>query len=115
VVALSSAGSSLGNGAVSACKQAISRVSRLGPPISHGHPYEGLAEWLRDFTAGAATYRDLSSTLMMNLMDTNSPFHASCVAMRESGGRLLKRAQRTGRVRKDVNSTDLFALVGAIA
>ena len=47
--------------------------------------------------------------------DSGSALHASCVAMRAAGTRLLTRAQGEGSARADIDGTDLFALVGALA
>ncbi|ARX89337.1 TetR family transcriptional regulator [Streptomyces alboflavus] len=47
--------------------------------------------------------------------DPASALHASCVAMRAAGTRLLTRAQAVGAARADIDGTDLFALVGALA
>lgn len=78
-------------------------------------PHEALAAWLRAFTVQAAAYQDLSATLMDTLDDEASPLHASCAAMREAVGRLLRDAQDSGRVRPDVDGLDLFSLVNAVA
>ncbi|MEV0971626.1 TetR/AcrR family transcriptional regulator [Microtetraspora glauca] len=78
-------------------------------------PEEALMEWLRDFTAGSTAYRGLAASMMTTLSDESSPLHASCLAMREAGARLLKRAQDAGRIRADVDGTDLFALVNAVS
>ena len=47
--------------------------------------------------------------------DAQSALHASCVAMRASGTRLLVRAQAEGMARTDLDGTDLFALAGSLA
>jgi hypothetical protein len=50
--------------------------------------------------------------------DTDSALHASCVTLvtlRTAGARLLARAQAAGRARTDMDGTDLFALVAALA
>nr|CEL20612.1 Transcriptional regulator, TetR family [Kibdelosporangium sp. MJ126-NF4]CTQ89523.1 Transcriptional regulator, TetR family [Kibdelosporangium sp. MJ126-NF4] len=49
------------------------------------------------------------------IADPESALHASCVAMRAAGTRLLTRAQAAGLARTDIDGTDLFALVGALA
>src|ERR1700730_3745355 len=71
-------------------------------------------EWLRDVIAGAHVSRVRPSSLMATLGDERSALHASCLAMREAGARLLKRAQDSGHIRPDVDGTDLFALIGAV-
>ena len=47
--------------------------------------------------------------------DTQSALHASCVAMRAAGTRLLAGAQAEGAARTDIDGTDLFALAGSLA
>lgn len=41
--------------------------------------------------------------------------HGSCVTMRAAGARLLIRGQDAGMARSDLDGTDLFALVAALA
>jgi hypothetical protein len=47
--------------------------------------------------------------------DPESALHASCVALRAAGARLLTRAQAAGMARTDIDGVDLFALVEALA
>ncbi|KIF77403.1 TetR family transcriptional regulator [Streptomyces sp. 150FB] len=75
---------------------------------------EAMAEWLRDFVANSNTYRGLPASMMATLADEDSSLHASCLAMREAAGGLLKRAQKSGDIRPDIDATDLFALVNAV-
>jgi AcrR family transcriptional regulator len=75
---------------------------------------EALTEWLREFLAGGTTYRGLAASMMATISDEQSPLHASCLAMREAGARLLERAQESGHIRPDVDRMDLFALISAI-
>ena len=49
------------------------------------------------------------------IADEESPLHASCISMRAAGAKLLARAQEAGLARNDLEGTDLFALVGALA
>ncbi|MGW4854387.1 TetR/AcrR family transcriptional regulator [Streptomyces sp. NPDC004288] len=74
-----------------------------------------LADWLGGFTERAGAFRGLPASLMATLGDPESALHASCLAMREAGGRLLWAAQETGRIRSDVDGTDLFALANALS
>jgi AcrR family transcriptional regulator len=77
-------------------------------------PLDALAEWLHEFTIGATTYRGLAASMVATLSDENSSLYASCHAMREAGGRLLRHAQDAGQIRPDVDGTDLFALASAV-
>ncbi|MER5279650.1 TetR/AcrR family transcriptional regulator [Streptomyces sp. NPDC002809] len=78
-------------------------------------PEQALAEWLGEFTLRAGAFRGLPASLMATLGDEDSALHASCLAMRTACGRLLRAAQETGRIRPDVDGTDLFALVNALS
>jgi AcrR family transcriptional regulator len=78
-------------------------------------PDEALVAWLRDVVPGARTYRGVVELMMAALADKRSALHASCAAMRAAGTRLLLRAQAEGTARTDIDGTDLFALVGALA
>ncbi|GAA4561222.1 TetR/AcrR family transcriptional regulator [Planotetraspora kaengkrachanensis] len=78
-------------------------------------PEDALASWLRDCVAYAHEYRGVTTLMMAAIEDTESALHASCVTMRAAGTRLLARAQAAGTARTDIDGTDLFALVGALA
>ena len=78
-------------------------------------PGEALVSWLRDCVACAHEYRGVVALMMAAIDDTGSALHASCAAMRAAGTRLLTRAQAAGMARTDLDGTDLFALVGALA
>ncbi|TDD81393.1 TetR/AcrR family transcriptional regulator [Actinomadura rubrisoli] len=90
-------------------------AARAGTLEATRPPAEALEEWLREFAAGAATYRGLAASMIATLEDDASSLHASCMAMREAGARLLARAQEAGHIRPDVDGTDLFALFSAVA
>ncbi len=78
-------------------------------------PEDALVTWFRDCVAGAHAYRGVTTAMMAAIEDSDSELHASCVGMRAAGTRLLIRAQAAGRARSDLDGTDLFALVGALA
>jgi len=80
-----------------------------------GPPDEALRAWLRDFTLRATAHHGLSASLTEALNDESSPLHASCLAMRRAGARLLEDAQRAGHVRPDVDGLDLFSLAAAVS
>ncbi|MEV0232905.1 TetR family transcriptional regulator [Nonomuraea sp. NPDC050786] len=88
------------------------RAEALG---ESGSPYEALVEFLRDLIGGAGAYRGLAGSMMATISDEQSPLHASCMAMRSAAGRLLERAQAEGRIRADIDGTDLFALANALS
>jgi hypothetical protein len=53
--------------------------------------------------------------VMAAIEDTDSALHTSCVRMRAAGTQLLTRAQAAGVARTDLDGTDLFALIAALA
>lgn len=79
------------------------------------HASVALRVWLRDFVRDAHAYRDVSALMIAAIEDEDSALHDSCVTMRAAGARLLANAQAVGAARPDVDGTDLFALVGALA
>jgi AcrR family transcriptional regulator len=78
-------------------------------------PEDALVSWLRDCVACAHEYRGVVALMMAAIEDPESALHTSCVTMRAAGTRLLARAQAAGMARTDIDGTDLFALVGALA
>lgn len=78
-------------------------------------PEDALVSWLRDCVAITHEYRGVGALLTTALEDTESALHASCVALHDAGERLLERAQAAGITRADIDGTDLFALVAALA
>lgn len=78
-------------------------------------PEDALVTWLRDCVACTREYRGVVALMTAALEDTESALHASCVTMRAAGTRLLVRTQDTGKARTDIDGTDLFALVAALA
>jgi AcrR family transcriptional regulator len=78
-------------------------------------PRAALVSWLREFVGFATEYRGVTEMMVAAIEAPESALHASCVAMRAAGTRLLVRAQEAGAARSDVDGTDLFALVGALA
>lgn len=74
-----------------------------------------LLTWLREAVAMAHNYSGAIASMVAAIADEESALHASCVTMRAAGTRLLARAQAEGTARSDMDGTDLFALVGALA
>jgi AcrR family transcriptional regulator len=74
-----------------------------------------LVTWLRDFVSNAHHFRGAIESMVAAIDDPDSALHASCVGMRAAGARLLVRAQAAGEARTDIDSTDLYALGGALA
>lgn len=78
-------------------------------------PDDALLMWLRDCVAATMQIRGVTPLMLTAMEDPDSALHASCVTMRTAGARLLTRAQEKGSARKDLDGSDLFALVGAMA
>lgn len=76
---------------------------------------DALVLWLREFVACADEYRGVVASMVAAIEDPGSALHASCVAMRASGARLLANAQGEGVARADIDGADLYALGGALA
>jgi AcrR family transcriptional regulator len=76
---------------------------------------DALVSWLHDIVSCNRAYHGIVVSLMAAIADPKSALHASCVAMRTAGTRLLTRAQAEGMARTDIDGADLFALVGALA
>ncbi|GAA1137075.1 TetR/AcrR family transcriptional regulator [Streptomyces javensis] len=80
-----------------------------------GSPEDALVSWLRDCVAWTTEYRGVTVLMAAAIEDTESALHASCVTLRAAGTRLLTRAQDAGTARTDIDGTDLFALIAALA
>jgi AcrR family transcriptional regulator len=80
-----------------------------------GTPEDALISWLRDSVALTHEYRGVAALLTAAMEDTESALNASCVALHEAGTRALERAHAAGIARADIDGTDLFALVAALA
>lgn len=62
----------------------------------------------------ARSLRGVIAVMVAAIEQPDCALHASCVTMKASGTRLLKRAQADGLARDDMDGADLFALVGAL-
>jgi AcrR family transcriptional regulator len=90
-------------------------TARAGELDGSPSPDEALVAWLHEAVAVAHTYRGAIDSMVAAIADPESALHASCHAMRAAGTRLLVRAQEQGLARADIDGTDLFALLGALA
>ncbi|MER6000182.1 helix-turn-helix domain-containing protein [Nonomuraea angiospora] len=97
-------------------RQSFDRLAARAQALGESEaPYEALVAFLEDLIGGAAAYRGLAASMMATINDEESPLHASCAAMRSAAGHLLERAQAAGRIRADVDGTDVFALANALS
>ncbi|MFF1744061.1 TetR/AcrR family transcriptional regulator [Streptomyces mirabilis] len=90
-------------------------TARAGELETSSSPEDALVTWLRDCVAWTTEYRGVTVLMAAAIEDTESALHASCVTLRAAGARLLARAQAAGIARTDIDGTDLFALVAALA
>jgi AcrR family transcriptional regulator len=90
-------------------------AARAGELETSNSPEDALVSWLRDCVAWTTEYRGVTVLMAAAIEDTESALHASCVTLRAAGARLLARAQAAGTARTDIDGTDLFALVAALA
>ncbi|MTD54281.1 TetR/AcrR family transcriptional regulator [Amycolatopsis pithecellobii] len=78
-------------------------------------PQEALMVWLREFVASTTENHGVVTSMVKAIEEPESELHASCVALKAAGARLLTRAQAADAARSDVDGADLFALVSALA
>ncbi|MFE2180822.1 TetR/AcrR family transcriptional regulator [Streptomyces sp. NPDC059455] len=90
-------------------------TARAGELETSSSPEDALVSWLRDCVAWTTEYRGVTVLMAAAIEDTESALHASCVTLRAAGTRLLTRAQDAGVARTDIDGTDLFALIAALA
>jgi AcrR family transcriptional regulator len=91
-------------------------LARRAAELEHVEPSDtALVAWLREIVAVAHRYSGAIKLMVAAIEDEGSALHASCVAMKAAGTRLLTRAQAKGTARDDLDGADLFALVGALS
>ncbi|MGW4979592.1 TetR/AcrR family transcriptional regulator [Streptomyces mirabilis] len=90
-------------------------TAKAGELETSSSPEDALVSWLRDCVAWTTEYQGVTELMAAAIEDTESALHASCVTLRAAGTRLLTRAQAAGKARSDIDGTDLFALVAALA
>lgn len=78
-------------------------------------PGEALILWAMETVGITRDYSGAIDLMVAAIAEPESALHASCVTMKAAGTRLLIRAQEAGEVRGDLNGTDLFALISALA
>jgi AcrR family transcriptional regulator len=77
---------------------------------------KALVTWLRAVVTHATAYQGLAGSLMTALHEGNSALAGNCHKMiYDAGGRLLERAQATGKIRADVELGDILKLANGIA
>ena len=77
-------------------------------------PEEALAEWMRGLADYLATKRGLSAALMSTLDKSSEIFVSTHKAIKEAASTLLDAAIATGKIRADVNVSDILKLVNGV-
>lgn len=80
-----------------------------------GSAQDALIAWFRECVVFSRTFRGVTTMMVAAIEEPESALHASCVTMKAAGTQLLTRAQAEGTARDDVDGTDLFALISALA
>ena len=78
-------------------------------------PDEALVSWFREGVAFTHSYSGVCDLMASAHADPDSALHASSIALRAAGARLLLRAQAEGTARADMDGVDLFALMSGLA
>jgi AcrR family transcriptional regulator len=76
---------------------------------------DALVIWIRETIAFTHSHQGVITPMVAAIEDPNSALHASCVALKSAGAALLARARADGKAASDINGTDLFALIAALA
>lgn len=74
-----------------------------------------LLAWLRELATQSALYRGLTATLVAAIRDEGSALHASCRGLHDGGRALFERARADGRIRADVDASDVFSAAYSFA
>ncbi|WP_261565121.1 TetR/AcrR family transcriptional regulator [Frankia gtarii] len=78
-------------------------------------PLDALRSWMSQAIQHFSTFRGLVGILTRSMYDAGTPSHAACAAMHDSGARLLRSAQATGKIRADLTPDELFDLLSGAA
>ncbi|MFT7722983.1 MAG: helix-turn-helix domain-containing protein [Roseateles sp.] len=71
--------------------------------------------WLRETVAFTHENRGVIAPMVSAIEDHDCALHASCVTLRAAGAALLARAQADGNARADLDGSELFDLIAALA
>lgn len=77
-------------------------------------PWEALLEWIGEYEEIGAEYRGMSARLSAALLEDGSPVGELCAPMKAAFDVLFRRAQQLARVRRDISSADVLAIVAAL-
>ena len=92
----------------------VETLCRSADDLRDAESWDALVGWLRRFVAYVATKQALAEELFA--VDRDAEVFKSCrVAFYGAGEPLLKRAQDTGAVRRDVSIDEVLQMVGGLA
>ncbi|MFD3519842.1 TetR/AcrR family transcriptional regulator [Streptomyces sp. NPDC058653] len=77
-------------------------------------PWGALLEWIGAYEEIGAPYRGMSARLSAALLEQASPVGELCAPMRTAFDVLFRRAQDLARVRRDISSADVLAIISAL-
>jgi AcrR family transcriptional regulator len=77
-------------------------------------PWNALLEWIHSYDEVGAEYRGMSARLSSALLEEGSPVAEMCAPMMSAFDVLFRRAQERARVRQDISSVDLLAIISAL-
>ncbi|QNH16851.1 tetR family regulatory protein [Xanthomonas sp. SS] len=90
-------------------------TQKAGELEASSPPDEALVSWFREGVAFTHSYSGVVALMASAHADPESALYATCAAVHAAGARLLLRAQAEGTARADMDGTDLFALMSALA
>ncbi|MEU0791853.1 helix-turn-helix domain-containing protein [Amycolatopsis sp. NPDC005961] len=90
-------------------------TARAAEVEATGSPREALMTWVREFVGFTTDNHGVVTSMVKAIEEPESALHASCVALRAAGARILGAAQAADVARPDIDGEDLFALVSAFA
>lgn len=96
------------------CMNVDELMQRAAELETSSSPDEALVLWFRDGMAFVQSYSGICALMASAHADPDSALHASSIALRSAGGRLLARAQAEGTARTDIDGIDLFGLMSAL-
>ena len=91
----------------------LERVAALADGLS-GDELAGIERWLAELAEHSVIYRGLAETLV-TARGTSSTLGSACTRLHDAGRGLVRRAQRNGVVRDDVDPGDAVDLASSIA
>lgn len=90
-------------------------TQKAGELETSNPPDDALVFWFREGVAFTHSYSGVVALMASAHADPDSALYATCAAVHSAGARLLLRAQAEGTARTDMDGTDLFALMSALA